>query len=215
MKACLGGKAARGLPFSSAEGRARVAEWLESLARTAAGKSLNALLKDRQPLAALLAGVAAEAPYLWDLVRADPVRLVGFLTHDPEDELARLLEKARTDAAAARNSAAVMRSLRHMKARAALLIALADIGGGWPLARVTAALTDVAETALGAAVRYLLREARRGGKLILRDRQQPETGSGYIVVAMGKMGGYELNFSSDIDLMIFFDPGVSVLDPRR
>ena len=207
------GKAARGLPFSSAEGRARVAEWLESLARAAAGKSLNALLKDRQPLAALLGGVAAEAPYLWDLVRADPVRLVGFLTHDPEDELARLLAKARTDTAAARNSAAVMRSLRHMKARAALLIALADIGGGWPLARVTAALTDVAETALGAAVRYLLREARRGGKLILRDRQHPERGSGYIVVAMGKMGGYELNFSSDIDLMIFFDPAASVLAP--
>ena len=208
-----GGKARRGLPFSSADGRARLAVWLESLARTAAGKAFKALLKDHQPLAALLAGVAAEAPYLWDLVRADPERLVSFLTLDPEDELARLLAKARTDTAAARNSAAVMRSLRQMKAGAALLIALADIGGAWPLARVTAALTDVAETALGAAIRYLLREARRGGKLILRDRRHPERGSGYIVVAMGKMGGYELNFSSDIDLMIFFDPAASALTP--
>ena len=161
----------------------------------------------------MLGGVAAEAPYLWDLIRADPARLVSFLTHDPEEELARLLAKARTDAAAARNSAAVMRSLRQMKAGAALLIALADIGGVWPLARVTAALTDVAETALGAAVRYLLREAGRGGKLSLPDRQHPESGSGYIVVAMGKMGGYELNFSSDIDLMVFFDSGASALAP--
>ena len=52
------------------------------------------------------------------------------------------------------------------------------------------------------------------GKLVLRDLQHPESGSGYIVLAMGKMGGYELNFSSDIDLMIFFDPSVSALTPR-
>ena len=207
------GKTRRGLPFSSAEGRTRLAEWLEDLARTAAGKTLKSLLVKHQSLAVLLGGVATEAPYLWDLIRADPPRLVSFLAHDPEDEIAKLLAKARTDVAAARNSAAVMRSLRQMKAAASLLIALADIGGVWPLARVTAALTDVAETALGAAVGYLLREAARGGKLVLRDRQHPESGSGYIVLAMGKMGGYELNFSSDIDLMIFFDPGASAIAP--
>jgi [glutamine synthetase] adenylyltransferase / [glutamine synthetase]-adenylyl-L-tyrosine phosphorylase len=206
-----GGKAGQGLPFSSAEGRARLAEWLEGLARTAAGKALKSLVDEHQSVAALLEGVATEAPYLWDLIRADPSRLARFLTHDPEEKIAKLLTKARTDALAARNTAAVMRNLRQMKAAASLLIALADIGGVWPLARVTAALTDVAETALGAAVRYLLREAARGGKLILRDRQHPESGSGYIVLAMGKMGGYELNYSSDIDLMIFFDPGASAL----
>jgi [glutamine synthetase] adenylyltransferase / [glutamine synthetase]-adenylyl-L-tyrosine phosphorylase len=209
-----GRKTGRGLPFSSAEGRARLAEWLESLKRTAAGKALKSLVDEHQPLAALLGGVAAEAPYLWDLVRADPLRLVGFLTHDPEDELAKLLARVRADAAPALDSDAVMRSLRRMKAGAALLIALADIGGVWPLARVTTALTDVAGTALGEAVRYLLREAARGGKLILRDLQHPESGSGFIILAMGKMGGYELNFSSDIDLMIFFDPSVSALTPR-
>ena len=208
-----GGKTNRGLPFSSAVGRARLAEWLESLARTAVGKAVKSLIDEHQSLEALLGGIAAEAPYLWDMVRAEPSRLVDFFTHNPEDELAKILAKARTSAAAARNTAAVMRSVRQMKARAALLIALADIGGVWPLARVTAALTDVAETALGAAVRYLLREAVRAGKLILRDRQHPENGSGYIVVAMGKMGGYELNFSSDIDLMIFFDLGAAVLAP--
>jgi glutamate-ammonia-ligase adenylyltransferase len=208
-----GGKARRGLPFSSADGRARVDEWLKGLPRTATGKALRSLHDDHQPLAAILASVAAEAPYLWDLVRADPTRLVGFLTHDPEDELVALLAKARTDVATARNSAAVMRSLRQMKAGSALLVALADISGVWPLAHVTAALTNVAETALGAAVHYLLRQAVRGDKLVLRDRQHPESGSGYIVLAMGKMGGYELNFSSDIDLMIFFDPGASALPP--
>lgn len=68
-----------------------------------------------------------------------------------------------------------MRILRRIKADAALLVALADIGGVWPLARVTSALTDVAETALGAAVRWLLADAVRGGKLRVPDRQIRET----------------------------------------
>ena len=38
------------------------------------------------------------------------------------------------------------------------------------------------------------------------DPAQPEIGSGYIVLAMGKMGAFELNYSSDIDLMVFYDP---------
>ena len=67
-----------------------------------------------------------------------------------------------------------MRILRRMKAEAALLVALADIGGVWPVARVTAALTDVAETALGAAVRHLLAEAAGRGQLVLPDPQNPE-----------------------------------------
>jgi glutamate-ammonia-ligase adenylyltransferase len=106
-----------------------------------------------------------------------------------------------------------MRILRGMKAEAALVIALVDIGGVWPVARVTAALTDLAETALRAAVRYLLADAAARGKLIPFDPQNPELGSGYVVLAMGKMGGCELNFSSDIDLLIFFDPAAAVLAP--
>ena len=58
-----------------------------------------------------------------------------------------------------------MRALRRAKAEAALLIALADIGGVWPVERVTRALTDFADAALGAAVRYLLRGAAAQGKL--------------------------------------------------
>jgi glutamate-ammonia-ligase adenylyltransferase len=100
-----------------------------------------------------------------------------------------------------------------MKAEAALLIALADIGGVWPVARVTRALTDVAEVALAASVRHLLRDAALRHKLNLRDSSRPEAGSGYIVLAMGKMGGHELNFSSDIDLMVFFDPAAPALAP--
>ena len=201
------------LPRPSALGRSRVTEWLSGIARTAAGKAINSLAAANPPLANLLGGVADAAPYLWDLVRADPARFLRLLSGDVEKEFAALLATARQAAAAAKGSAALMRALRRMKAEAALLIALADIGGMWSVARVTAALTDVADAALGAAIRHLLREAEASGKLVPTDPQNPEAGSGYVVFAMGKMGGYELNFSSDIDLMVFFDPAAQALAP--
>jgi [glutamine synthetase] adenylyltransferase / [glutamine synthetase]-adenylyl-L-tyrosine phosphorylase len=106
-----------------------------------------------------------------------------------------------------------MMLLRRMKAEAALMIAIADIGGAWPVMRVTRALTEIADTACQAAVRYLLTTYARNGKFKPRDPAAPEVGSGYIVLAMGKMGGFELNYSSDIDLIVFFDPTTPALVP--
>ncbi len=42
-------------------------------------------------------------------------------------------------------------------------------------------------------------------------RRSRRTGSGYIVLAMGKMGAFELNYSSDIDLIVFYDPDAPAL----
>jgi glutamate-ammonia-ligase adenylyltransferase len=109
--------------------------------------------------------------------------------------------------------AEAMRLLRVMKAEAALLIALADIGGVWDVMRVTAALTEVADTAVATALRHALREAARGGKLVLQNPADPESGCGLFAIAMGKMGAFELNYSSDIDLMFFFEPQAAVLAP--
>ena len=194
------------LPLPSAGARKAVSAWLSGIARKTSGKAFKSLVEEDQALARILAGIAETAPYLWDLLQADLSRTTRLLTHDPEDELAALLGATRTAAAAASGREPLMRILRRMKAEAALLIALADIGGAWPLARITHALTDVAETALGAAARFLLAEAADRGKLLPVDPQHLETGCGYIVLAMGKMGAHELNFSSDIDLMVFFDP---------
>ena len=106
-----------------------------------------------------------------------------------------------------------MRLLRRMKAEASLLIALADIGGVWPVMRVTAALTELADAAVGAAVRYLLERAVQRRQASPADAAQPEEGSGYIVLAMGKMGAGELNYSSDIDLIVFYDAAAPALVP--
>src|SRR5579863_3194627 len=193
------------LPLLSASASARVASFLASLEANAAGKALKTLVRAHPPLASLLGGIADAAPYLWELVQADAARLVRLLGSEPAAALAALLAETKTAAAMAHSQDDVMRLLRRMKADAALLIALADIGGVWPVARVTGALTDVADTAIAAAVHFLLCAAVKRKKLMPPDRKNPEGASGYIVLAMGKMGGGELNFSSDIDLMVFYD----------
>src|SRR5437660_11256703 len=100
--------------------------------------------------------------------------------------------------AAAREEAEVQQVLRRMKAEAALLIALADVGGVWPISHLIELQTRVADAAVSAAVDYLLDDAQRRGKLKRSARARQDLV--YIVLAVGKMGAGALNYSSDIDL---------------
>ncbi len=106
-----------------------------------------------------------------------------------------------------------MRLLRAAKQELALLVALADIGGVWDVVAVTEALTRFADAAVGAALRFLLSRAVSDGKLDLTDVE--EGPSGVVVLAFGKQGARELNYSSDIDLVVFFDPAAPVRWPER
>jgi [glutamine synthetase] adenylyltransferase / [glutamine synthetase]-adenylyl-L-tyrosine phosphorylase len=198
--------------LSDDAGRARVTAWLDEHAGCEAMAELTRITAAHPLVYTLMDAVASSSTYLWDLVCVDPARLVRLLTTDPAESLA----KGRAMAADLPDGATedeVMRRLRVMKAEAALLIALADIGGVWDVTEVTAALTAVADTAVIAALRYVLREAAHGGKLVLPQPADPECGCGLFVIAMGKMGAFELNYSSDIDLVIFFDPAVATLAP--
>ncbi len=84
--------------------------------------------------------------------------------------------------------------------------AIADIAGIWTLEKVTGALSDFADTALGLAAAQVLREAAGRGAFRLRHTEDPERDSGLVIIAMGKLGARELNYSSDIDLIVLFDP---------
>jgi glutamate-ammonia-ligase adenylyltransferase len=100
--------------------------------------------------------------------------------------------------------------LRESKRIVALATAVADIGGIWKLEQVTEALTALAETALSRAVAHLLRAAHDAGELRLPDPADPETGGGFTVLGMGKLGARELNYSSDVDLVLLYDPSASI-----
>src|SRR5258705_477933 len=189
--------------------RARLDGWLHEIAQTAAGRSLKQALLGRPNLRALLEGLADGSSYLWELARADPERLVALLDTDPESRLEALIVGVTTRGTVSDGD--IMRQLRRMKAEGALLIALADIGGVWPITRVIAALTELADAAVAAAVRHLLADAVERGRYHPADPARPEPGSGFIVLAMAKMGWGELNFSIDIDLIVFYDAAVATL----
>ena len=161
----------------------------------------------------ILAGIADFSPYLFELVRADPARLIRLLTSDPDAQLTSLIAESRAAVLAALDEAEVMRLLRRMKYEAALLIALSDIGGVWPVMRVTAALTDLAVESVQMALQFQLRQEAARGRLVPSNPDAPEVGCGLIVLAMGKMGAGELNYSSDVDLIVFFDPDATTLLP--
>jgi glutamate-ammonia-ligase adenylyltransferase len=187
-----------------------VAAWLAEVRPKPVGKSLALLTRSDPVLARILGGIAEAAPYLWNAIAAKPARLLRLLGADPGQSLAAIIKKTKAAAAGARSQPELMRSLRELKLEAALLIALTDIGAVWALSQITEALTAVADAAVSLAVDHLLREARR--RKNIKSAKSDNSRSGYIVLAMGKMGAGELNFSSDIDLMIFFDAGARLAD---
>jgi glutamate-ammonia-ligase adenylyltransferase len=190
--------------------RARLAAWLADLPAVEA-EPLERLLAARPLIKVLLQSLSESSPFLWELASREPERLRRLLGCDPDDHLAALLAGTAEAVAKSDDEAEAMRLLRRMKAEAALLIALADIGGVWPVMRATRALTDLADTAVDGAVRFALAEAARAGRVVPRDKAAPQIGSGYIVLALGKMGASELNYSSDIDIIVFYDQASPIL----
>jgi [glutamine synthetase] adenylyltransferase / [glutamine synthetase]-adenylyl-L-tyrosine phosphorylase len=160
----------------------------------------------------VLLGLADHSSYLWALAQEDPDRLVRLLSRPPGETLDALIKglELRRD----ENEADLMPALRRAKREAALLIALADIGGVWDVVAATEALTRFADAAVRAALAYLLRRQARAGLLTLEaDAPDVEDGSGVVVLALGKHGARELNYSSDVDLIVLYDPAAPSIPP--
>ena len=147
--------------------------------------------------------VFAASPYLAGLARRWPDRLRRTLDSDPEARLAEIL--AATEAVAGAPDEAKA-PLRHLKAELHLLTALCDLGGVWDLDQVTGALSRFADAAARAALRILADDWRRRGRLISAPDDPRGPVPGLFVLAMGKGGAFELNYSSDIDLSLFYEP---------
>ncbi|MEM8880980.1 MAG: glutamine-synthetase adenylyltransferase [Pseudomonadota bacterium] len=145
----------------------------------------------------LIAGAAGSSPYLGQLIAQEASWLAPVLCAEPEPAMLALVNAARC----AKNGA----ELRRLKRRAALLIALADLGGFWGITGVTGALTAFADAATGAVLDLALAQELRRGKLPGMEHDDIADGAGMVVLAMGKMGAGELNYSSDIDLICLFD----------
>ncbi|MDX3973033.1 bifunctional [glutamine synthetase] adenylyltransferase/[glutamine synthetase]-adenylyl-L-tyrosine phosphorylase [Shinella sp.] len=166
------------------------------------------LLGEDGPLKDFIVAAFSLSPYLRDTARIDP----GLLVRALEEPILPAIEAA---IARARNAwrpagevteAVLMARLRVAKREVAFLTALADLARIFDARRTTALLTELATAATSAAIDHLLFSAHESGKLKLPDPAHPSDRSGLIVLGMGKLGACELNYSSDIDLVIFFDP---------
>jgi len=164
-------------------------------------QEVRALFGDLAPeLRDLLGGTAGCSPFLKGLMEAETEWLRAALEGNPEtalaEEFARLAPVALDD---------LPSELRRAKRRVALLAALADLGGVWCLEEVTGALTRLGDLAVDLALKRLVAEEIRRGKIPGARPEDGETAAGMVALAMGKMGARELNYSSDIDLICLFD----------
>jgi len=168
------------------------------------GPAVLRRLAEAQDGRALLAAVFGNSPFLGQLLYSESDIVEAFLTQDPAAVLTDLLmalEELRREGDTAR----LMRGLRRSRRRVALLVALADIAGLWDLEQVTAGLADFADHALSITADHLLRRAAEGRDLALPSLDRPSEDSGLVILAMGKLGARELNYSSDIDLIVLYD----------
>ena len=157
-----------------------------------------------------LESVAGGSPYLHALMLRDPLFVKEILHHSPEDLLTSVCMGIHA-AETLLSQTEIMAALRHAKAKASLLIALADLGQVWTVEEVTAGLTRFADAMLGATIGWLLLDAAQAKKFLIADSGNPSKNCGYVALAMGKHGAGELNYSSDIDLIILYDPETAPL----
>jgi glutamate-ammonia-ligase adenylyltransferase len=134
----------------------------------------------------------AHAPFLRRLLIREP-GIAGLLRDGALD--------AALAAAAEPEQAAPGVTLRRERRRLALAIAIGDLAGLLPLERVTALLSAFADRALDRAIAAAIEERTPG-----------EPPRGFVGLALGKHGSRELNYSSDIDPILLFDPATL---PRR
>ena len=141
------------------------------------------------PATALRGAIAraeAEAPFLRRLMAREPALAARLAAGD--------LDAALADAGR-RDGGDVAVALRRERRRLALGIAIGDLAGLLDLEAVTGLLSRFADRALDAAIAAAIEERTPGA-----------APAGFAALALGKHGSGELNYSSDIDPVLIFDP---------
>lgn len=146
-----------------------------------------------------LSAVGGSSPYLKSLIHREKEWLLTALDgpdYAIDHEFKRLRHLAPD---------AVATGLRQGKRRIALFAALCDLGHVWTLEQVVGTLTEFADIAVRIALRATLGAELARDRIPGFGRHDDPDDIGYFVLAMGKMGAHELNYSSDIDLICLFD----------
>ncbi|MGI2035337.1 bifunctional [glutamine synthetase] adenylyltransferase/[glutamine synthetase]-adenylyl-L-tyrosine phosphorylase [Rhizobium panacihumi] len=194
-------------PFNKTEAKASMTALKEM---AGAEPAIAALLSEETPLRDFVVSVFSLSPYLRETATITPSILSAAIGEPLDELLVRVVERARNcwrpaEGGSVPSEAEVMVALRRAKREAAFVIAIADLARMFSAFDTTRWLTALADACVAAAIDHLLLNAHGSGKLQLTDPGDPSRGSGLAVIGMGKHGAGELNYSSDIDIVVFYE----------
>ena len=173
------------------------------LAHPAARDRLPALLADDARGLDAALHLLATSQFFADTLAADPDALDLVLAPPPRNPAtAELTHQLRAAVDAAADDPGVLRAVRRFRRRQMLRVGVNDVVRDRPLDEITRDLSRVADAAIEVALQTALRTAaRRFGDPVAADGRPARLAA----LAFGKLGGDELNYSSDIDLMFVYD----------
>lgn len=177
---------------------------LERISNIVPGEELYNVCADETRLAQLLSLLGA-SPFLTNIICRDPGAFTNLFTRAEIDLVrseAGMIAALREQLPEEIDYKGLFPLLRRFKYREMLRIAARDLGGLAPLEEVTAELSALAAASLQIAceITRKLLIAEHGAPLLAECGHEAEL----TVLGMGKFGGRELNFSSDIDLIYFY-----------
>lgn len=161
----------------------------------------------------LLNAVFGNSPYLSHVLLEDVAFTKTLLADGPDAVMQSLMSDVddRTQLGVEKRPE-LMSRLRRAKRRFSTAAAMADISGCSDVMTLAAMLSRFAGSCLEASASALLREGHERGKLRLADPGFPTRNSGLILLGLGKLGASELNFSSDIDIIVLFDDNIAEVE---
>jgi Glutamine synthetase adenylyltransferase len=161
----------------------------------------NLFPESSEKLRMFFASVASCSPYLYSQIVKEKSWLLNAVG-DKDFNILSLLEPLESE-----TYDSLYLKLRIAKRRAALWIALNDLADIWSLEVVTKNLSEFADKAINLSWRVSFLKEMKKGKFPKQYDGDPDK-AGFFILAMGKLGAFELNYSSDIDLICFFDEEV-------
>ena len=158
------------------------------------------LLRDEGEAAQILAHTLGASRFAGDLLLASPeaVQMLG----DPDGlrprEREEILKRMRAAASRRDEADAAVASIRAIRRAEIFRVAVADLQGRINLEQVGDALTDISEAVIQASLEVVVRavEADRGAPV----------GTDLLIVGMGRLGGSEMGYSSDADVLYVHEP---------
>jgi glutamate-ammonia-ligase adenylyltransferase len=203
----------------------RILPVIRSICRRSAYLSL--LLENLSALERLL-GLAEQSAMLARLVAEHPILLDELLdarlfdSAPTRDEIEQALER-QVAHVANDDEEGLLNAMRDFQRAAVFRVAIADRFGGLPLMRVSDRLTDIAELVIHLGLETSRRRFQEKYGVPMHGSGDALAESGLIVVAYGKLGGLELGYGSDLDLVFLHDStgqvqettGPTVVDNQR